>query len=242
MISNFQQLKAAVADWLKRDDLAANIPTFVALAESNIRRDVRVRDMEAELSGDLTQTTLSLPARFLEARRVILGTSVQEYLTPNEWHLYRNARTNQYTIFGEQFRFQRLETYKINYFRSFPALSFDGDSNWLLLNGSQVYLWASLEQAAIYLKDDGMAATARRQYQTAIHRLNTAEQKFKFGGPLAVRVNRVRRETNEPSVWDLVVRSSAGVSYSTGNVVLSNSSYSIVQQVLASNGAAYNVS
>lgn len=186
-ISTFGELKSAVADWLKRSDLTSSIPTFVALAEANIRRDVRVRAMEQEATGTLTTTTLALPTRFLEARRVVLGDDVQEYKVPGEWYLVDAAETGEYTILGESFHFQKLADYAIQYWQGFAAFSADGDTNWLITNAPDVYLWASLEQAAIFIRDDSMAGIARAQYQNAIARLNATEQKARFGGPLTVR-------------------------------------------------------
>lgn len=186
-IGTFGELRSAVADWLKRSDLTNTIPTFVALAESNIRRDVRCRAMEQEATGTLTATTLAVPTRFLEARRVILGTYVQDYVVPNEWYLVKDASTNQYTILGENFNFQALKDYTIQYWQAFASLSADGDTNWLLTNAPDVYLWASLEQAAIFIRDDSMAALSRAQYQAAVAKINSTEQKARFGGPLAVR-------------------------------------------------------
>lgn len=186
-LDTYGELKTAVADWLKRSDLTSNIPTFVGLAEANIRRDVRVRAMEQEATGTLTAVTLALPTRFLEARRVILGTTVQDYVTPNEWYGLRASSTDQYTILGESFHFQKLANYAIRYWQAFASLSADGDTNWLLTNAPDVYLWASLEQAAIFIRDDSMAALSRAQYQNALARLNATEQRARFGGPLAVR-------------------------------------------------------
>lgn len=186
-LDTYGELKTAVADWLKRADLTSSIPTFVALAEANIRRDVRVRAMEQEATGTLTAVTLALPTRFLEARRVILGTTVQDYVTPNEWYPLREAGTNQYTILGENFHFQKLADYTIQYWQAFAAFSADGDTNWLITNAPDVYLWASLEQAAIFIRDDSMAALSRAQYASALARLNATEQRARFGGPLAVR-------------------------------------------------------
>lgn len=186
-LDTYGELKTAVADWLKRADLTSSIPTFVALAEANIRRDVRVRAMEQEATGTLTAVTLALPTRFLEARRVILGTTVQDYVVPNEWYPLREAGTNQYTILGESFHFQKLADYAIQYWQAFAAFSADGDTNWLITNAPDVYLWASLEQAAIFIRDDSMAALSRAQYASALARLNATEQRARFGGPLAVR-------------------------------------------------------
>ena len=43
---DYAGLKAAVADWLGRDDLTGRIPDFIALAERRMARELRLRIME----------------------------------------------------------------------------------------------------------------------------------------------------------------------------------------------------
>jgi hypothetical protein len=187
-ISTFGTLKSAVADWLNRADLSAVIPTFVQLAELNLRRDIKCRAMEQTASGTLSAVTLALPTRFIEARRVVLGTYVQTYMTPNEWHKYRDETSDRYTIIGESFHFQSSSAdYDISYWQAFAAFSDDGDTNWLITNHPDVYLWATLEQAGIYTQDDRLIALSRGLYEKAKIRINTTEQQARYGGPLFVR-------------------------------------------------------
>ena len=40
-ITTYTELKAAIADWLLRDDLTSVIPTFISLAESQFQREIR---------------------------------------------------------------------------------------------------------------------------------------------------------------------------------------------------------
>lgn len=44
-LSTFSGLKAAVADYLNRDDLTSVIPGFIALAEAKFNRKLRARQM-----------------------------------------------------------------------------------------------------------------------------------------------------------------------------------------------------
>ena len=53
---SWTELKARIADWLNRDDLAAQIPAFIALAEARFNRVLIVPEREAvatlEASGE----------------------------------------------------------------------------------------------------------------------------------------------------------------------------------------------
>lgn len=45
MITDYSSLKQAVADWLARADLTAQIPTFIQGAHARINRELRVASM-----------------------------------------------------------------------------------------------------------------------------------------------------------------------------------------------------
>jgi hypothetical protein len=45
-ISNYDELKTAVANWLERSDLTSRIPEFIAFGEDRIGTDLRIRAME----------------------------------------------------------------------------------------------------------------------------------------------------------------------------------------------------
>lgn len=169
-IATYGQLKTAVATWLKRSDLTDIIPDFIGLAESNIRRDVRCRAMEQIATGTLAATTLALPTRFLEARNVALDGYPQ----------------SNFTIKGELFYFQSsTATYSIDYWQAFEPFAADGDTNWLLTNAPDVYLWAALAEAKTYIEGDPSKEMAL--YAKAVARMRQSEMQARFPGPLIVR-------------------------------------------------------
>ena len=52
-LTTYTELKASIADWLNRSDLTAAIADFISLAEAQIERTLRTRQM-------LTRTTLTV--------------------------------------------------------------------------------------------------------------------------------------------------------------------------------------
>ena len=52
-ITTYTELKAAIADFLNRDDLSAVVPTFISLAEADIQRRVRHWRMEKRSTAEL---------------------------------------------------------------------------------------------------------------------------------------------------------------------------------------------
>lgn len=183
-IGTYGQLKTAVASWLHRTDLTSVIPDFIALAESTIRKDIRCRAMEQTATGTLASSSLAFPTRFASARRVLLGTSIQNYVTPNVWYDVRNDVTDEYTIVGEAFQFQSASsTYQIDYWQYFASFSDDGDTNSLLTNNPEIYLAAALVEAHVYIKADPSYWLAK--YQSAAAALKASENKF--AGPMAIK-------------------------------------------------------
>lgn len=187
-IATYSDLKTAVANWLHRSDLTSVIPDFVALAESRIRQDIRVRAMEQSASGSLTTTTVALPTRFAEARRVLINDNPCRYVTPEEFQPRRQWPANLYTIEGSSFRFQQSSgTYQIDYWQWFAPFSGDNDTNWLLTNHPDIYLCATLAEASLYIRDDpAMWAT---KYIAAVESLRKAERSLT--GPLVIRPETV---------------------------------------------------
>ena len=185
-IGTYGQLKTAIASWLKRSDLTDIIPDFIGLAESNIRRDVRCRAMEQIATGTLAASTRALPTRFLEARNVALNGYPQKYITPQEYADQTDWDAGNYTVKGELFYFQSsTATYSIDYWQAFEPFDTDSDTNWLLTNAPEVYLWAALAEAKTYIEGDPTKEFAF--YQRAITRLRQSEMQARFPGPLVVR-------------------------------------------------------
>lgn len=185
-ISTYAELKTAVANYLHRNDLTTVIPDFIALCEANIRRDLRVRAMEQTATGTLTTSTLAIPTGFLEARRVLLNGIEQDVCTPMHFTQVSDDITAQYTIVGTNFVFQSsTATYSIDYYKAFDSFSNDSDTNWLLTNHPDVYLFGSLSEAALYAQAD--PAMWMSKYRFGIDRVRTTERNA--FGPLTVRVD-----------------------------------------------------
>ena len=174
---------------MHRGDLTTSIPGFIALAESRIRHDVRCRAMEQTATGTLSSTTLALPDRFAEVRRVVVNDRVQSYVTPEAFHPLDAEATDQYTIVGTNFKFQSATAdYTIDYYQWFAALADDGDTNWLLTNFHEIYLAASMFEANEYINGNGDKWLMR--YKLAVDRLRNTERNN--GARLVVRPELAR--------------------------------------------------
>jgi len=71
-LTTYAELSAAVADWLERGDLTSRIPDFIALTESRLNRELKIRTIEttAALTGVVGSRFIALPASFREPQNL----------------------------------------------------------------------------------------------------------------------------------------------------------------------------
>lgn len=167
-VTNYGELKSTIADFLNRSDLTSIIPTFIDFAESEFNRNLRVRQMVVRAQANIDSRFSAVPSDFVESKDMVLvGTNpVQplEFITQQEMGQQRNetytasAKPEFFTIVGGQFEFMPTpdSTYSLemSYFGKIDALTADSDTNWLLTDYPDLYLYTSLMHSAPYLKDD----------------------------------------------------------------------------------------
>ena len=199
---NYAQLKSNIADFLNRSDLTAVIPTFIELAESQMDRALRVRQMLSRSTASIDTQYSAFPADFLEAKtfKITSSNPIQpvEFLTPEQMddrdQLYANAPgiPKYFTIIGNQIRVaptpDATYTAELAYFAKLPKLSDSVTTNWLLESSPDAYLYGSLMQTAPYLKDDERVAVWGTLYNTAIESIKFADQSASASGLIRARV------------------------------------------------------
>ena len=193
-ITTYTELKSAISDFLNRDDLDAVIPTFIDLAEARLNREVRHWRMEDRAVATLDAQYTALPTNFLEPIRMSLtsgDTSTMEVVGVQEMSdlraraLNTSGKPRYYTILD-----QSIEVYpspdgeyslEMVYFETLPALS-TSDTNWLLTNYPDAYLYGALLHSAPYLQDDARMQVWDTLYQTAVSAINLDGERAKTGG------------------------------------------------------------
>src|SRR4029079_6998684 len=84
-LNSYDNLRAAIADYLDRPDLAAQIPDFVELAEARHRRDIRSNDIMSCARVTFAKQSapyVALPPRFLQMRLLRVLTDPVRRLQP----------------------------------------------------------------------------------------------------------------------------------------------------------------
>ena len=79
-------------------------------------------------------------------------------------------------------------TFQVTYVQRLPQLVFGSDSNWLLREHFDMYLWKSCEMGSIWLRDVDGAQGYSVKYEAAAQRLLQASNYHSWGGaPLSVQ-------------------------------------------------------
>ena len=200
-ITNFGTLKTAIADTLDRQDLTSVIPTFVSLAQAQFNR--KIRSHRQITRGSLTINTQfeALPADWLETIRITMDASPIRVLTQismDDLTRYRTAIDNT-TDAPVYFAHNGTDielfptpstsyTGEITYYAKITALSADGDTNWLLTNNPDVYLYGALVHTAPYLREDPRIAVWAGLLAQGMDEIEDETAAARFGSPLRMRM------------------------------------------------------
>lgn len=201
-ITNYSELKAAIANWLNRSDLTSVIPDFITLTESDLNRQVRHWRMEQRSTATFDTRYTLLPTNFLEAVRLHLDTDERPVELLTALSLQKRRQENQdtlgkpqfYAIIDGQIEVQpspdAAYTGELFYYTKVDALSDLNTSNWVLEYFPDVYLYGALMHSAPYLVDDARSGTWAALYQRGIDGINSNNDAAKFGGSgLRIQVN-----------------------------------------------------
>jgi len=200
-LTTYTELKTSIGDWLNRSDLTTAIPDFISLAEAQIERTLRTRQMIVRANASFDAQYGAVPSDFLETKSLKLTSTNPQ--TPLEF-LSIDALDNkaaEYTasgkpkffgVVGGQFRIVPTPdanyTTELTYYAKLTKLSSSVASNWLLTSSPDIYLYGSLLQAAPYLQDDARIQTWATLYERALNDLQTADDRgASSGGALLTR-------------------------------------------------------
>jgi hypothetical protein len=198
-LSTYTNIKDAVADWLDRSDLTTRIPDFIALAETRINRDLRIRPMEVRSTMTTTadKRYFNLPGGYLQMRNIQLNTNpirALEYITPEMLdRLYGSSSTGvprAYTMIGDEIQLAPVPdsayTLEVAFYEKFTPLG-DGTSgtvtsNWLTSNAPDLLLYGSLLEAEPFIKNDERIPVWLNAYSSAIDKLQKADARDRHSG------------------------------------------------------------
>jgi hypothetical protein len=200
-LTTYTELKTSIGDWLNRSDLTTAIPDFISLAEAQVERTLRTRQMIVRANASFDAQYGAVPSDFLEVKSLKLtSTNPQTPLSFLSIDALDNEMTKHtasgkpkfFGVVGGQFRIVPTPdsnyTTELTYYAKLTKLSSSVASNWLLSSSPDIYLYGSLLQAAPYLQDDARIQTWATLYERALNDLQTADDRSaSSGGVLLTR-------------------------------------------------------
>ena len=191
-LANYTDLKASVADFLNRSDLTSVIPDFITLAEADMNRVLRVREMSVRSRGPIDSQYVKLPYDYLGMRNIDLLTdpvTPLEYKNLHNLDLHRrddkSGKPIYYSIVQDNLEFAPVPdgdyNIEIVYYQKIPVLA-TNSTNWLMDNHPDAYLYGSLMQSAPYLHADERVAVWAGRFNQVIQQIITSDERAKFAG------------------------------------------------------------
>lgn len=209
-LTTYKGLCDAVADYLGRDDMTERIPTFIALAERRMNRELRLRVMErrAETAVLAGQRAVPLPWRrqagnwdvFLEMRDLTWqdkdGQTVNLcYFPPDTYGQSRAAgRPKGYTIIGRDLFLlpapDAAGKLYLTYYAEIEPLGGSQPDNAVLLMFPDLYLYGALVESGPFTRGSVPLETWTQYYSAARQKAEANEQRARFTANITMRPAR----------------------------------------------------
>jgi len=205
-MTDFADLKTAIADWANRQDWSdALVTSFVRMAEQKFNAELRVDRMICNADNIVTQRCATLPDNWLAMELVRIenangadGFLPIRYKARDEFfNLTDNWAYGYYTIEGRTIFFggppDDIEgiAFKIVYFGEVPVLS-DTQTSWLYTKYPSLYLHAALMHADLHaVGEEQNAANMKQLTEDEIQKLNALYLRSKASGSRVTR-SRIR--------------------------------------------------
>lgn len=200
-ITNYGELRAAVANWLNRSDLEQRIPEFIALATATLNKVLRDSRMVAYDSVSISAGNRwgALPAALLEPIFVTALADEDvtlEQVSVQQLNWLRKRMSAQgtprfYAIIGRRLELCPTPASSItlevsNYGAIANPDSSDAATNWVLTYHPDLYLYTALLHASPFLKDEAKTTLfgnlVAQQIQAAVQQQTTVQLDSKAAG------------------------------------------------------------
>jgi len=193
-LDTFDNLKKEIVDYSHRKDMGKRLDTFIQIAENamydNGIQPLKVRSMEIVSTAATAGQYVELPPDFESARsvRLVLGDNSGELRFQAPEQLFKQPATGKplfYTIVGNEIQFGRVPdsdyTLEIQYFRKATPLSDANQTNDILTNHPQIYLYGALTALFGFTQDQQQELSYSQKFVGAITGANKSDKKGRYG-------------------------------------------------------------
>lgn len=202
-LANYDNLFESIVKWSHRNDVDLLIPDFIAMAENemfgNDQEVLKTRAMEVTTTqAAIADTRLNpLPSDFLYNRRVRLDIGSGDngeltYRAPEQMIIQGASGRPRFFTITDQLEFDRVpdSTYTIEftYYARPAALTVSNQTNVIITNHPEIYLYGALHQLFLYAVDEAEASKWAAKFFQAIKGANKKDKKGRFGPAPSMRV------------------------------------------------------
>ena len=188
-INSYATLKPAVANWMNRGDLDAVIGDFITLAEARIASDLRVRRMLTTVTlNTVAGATVPLPVGWLEFDALRYNGRPVEFMTSDQLSNRYGQLTGEpqyYTIEADQLVLgptpANVYALTARYYKQLDPLETSG-TNWLITSKPNLYLYAALAEASLFVKKPDDAASWAGLYGGILDAIKVEDEVAKHSG------------------------------------------------------------
>ena len=203
-ITTYDELVTSIINWThNRQDVAPLIPDFIHLAElefyTNSTKPLNVRQLSTISTATTSGKFLALPAGFESMRKIKIDDNINtqlDYRAPEEMIKQSSSgRPTEYTIIAEQIEFNRIPDanyiIEIQYLKRDSDLTSVNQTNLILTNYPNIYLYGAMAQFSMWAEDDQNLLKWQAKLDDAIKGANSSWKRGKYGTAPTVQLRGV---------------------------------------------------
>jgi hypothetical protein len=191
-IGTYSELQTALDNWLNRSDLTSRTPEFIALAEADLRRQLREKKSVGPLTLTAGVASKALGATVKEIESLRHNSSSMQWPLRQkspaglaEMRGIGNGIPQAFSVVDGTAYFDVAPSaayvLEMTYIEKIAALSGGSPTNTTLTNNPDLYLYGSLLQAAPFLEHDERVALWQSLYESGIEKENIYRERQEFG-------------------------------------------------------------
>lgn len=178
---------------------AAQIPTWIRLAEKRLRRLILTpqREQTATLATIASTQFVALPSDFRSMRTVMVEDDyplTQVSLNVLQSSFAKDSTSGKptaYTIADGSIYFgpipDAVYSIPITYMADLTPIGATSQTNWLLLDNPDAYLFAALLHAGAFIKDADTLRLAEQGLEMVVGEINKEGNRYRNSGPFRLR-------------------------------------------------------
>lgn len=210
MIDSYATLQAAVARWLKRSDLAADIPDFIRLAELDINRRLTIVPKEAlaPLVAVPGSRFVTLPADFGSPIELAAVSPRCEFTPMTAASLpvddTRTAHPRYWAIDGTRIAFEckadRPHVLELRYLQT-VLLSDQAPTNAVFTRAPDLYLYGALAHSAPYIHQDERLPMWQQKFEALLRAVAAEGARAISMAPLQTELTGAMCRSSNTRYW-----------------------------------------